>query len=340
MVLRRKPDDANLVSDGPFAKGSFVDAPGVEPFEYNPLLAKGLIHVAKKELGGNPIKLTLEYPPTPEALAVCPKIAEAFALIDVAVTLVERPESELESSLHAGRRFDLAYRSSRPSQPLKDAGTLLVPGYDAPPSADALASAASPRILQLLIQLDQAPETTSARTLAQQIDRESRDELPVLPLWQLEDHHAWRSTLKGPLEVADHLYQGLAAWGDRAVVPQGLTSDLPRRAGLALPFRVRWEWQGKPCPTGRIAFGIILGFLTSLAQAQAPKKSLPIDARPYAIRLLIEFDPATRVDAARRTSILDEWSTLVRRFVGAPWVVEISPDSGLLAAIPIEGPQG
>ena len=35
-------------------------------------------------------------------------------------------------------------------------GLLLCPGYDAPPEADALASAASPRILQLLLQLERA----------------------------------------------------------------------------------------------------------------------------------------------------------------------------------------
>ena len=126
--------------------------------------------------------------------------------------MIERPEAELEAGLHAGRRFDLAYRSSRPAHPLHDAGTLLVPGYDAPPSADALSSAASARILQLLIQLDRAPETTSARTLAMQVDRESRDELPVLPLWQVEDHYAWRLQLKGPPEASEQLYQGIATW--------------------------------------------------------------------------------------------------------------------------------
>ncbi len=211
-VLHHPADEVNAVSDGPFAKGSFVDAADVEPLEYRPLLAKGLVAAARKEMGGSPIRLTLEYPPSPEALAVCPKIAESFRLIGVEVQLVGRPESELEAGLLAGRRFDLAYRASRPKRPLLDAGPLLVPGYDAPTSADALASAASPRILQLLIQLDRAPETTSARTIALQVDRESRDELPVLPLWQVEDHFAWRANLRGPAEAVDHLYQGITTW--------------------------------------------------------------------------------------------------------------------------------
>jgi peptide/nickel transport system substrate-binding protein len=212
VVLRRPPDELNTVADGPFVKGSFVDAPGVEPLVYSPLLAKGLVAAAKKELGGNPIKLTLEYPAIAEARAVCPKLAEAFGLIGVAVQLIERGESELENSLHQGRKFDMAYRSSRPDEPLQDAGPIRVPGYDAPPSADALASAASPRILQLLIQLDRSPETTSARTMALEIDLESRDELPILPLWQLQDHYAWRTFLRGPTEATEHLYDGIATW--------------------------------------------------------------------------------------------------------------------------------
>jgi peptide/nickel transport system substrate-binding protein len=211
-VLRHPSDEFNQVADGPFVRGSFVDATGVDPLEYNPLLAKGLVAAARKELGGNPIKLTLEYPAIAEARIVCPKLVEAFGLIGVEVQLIERGESELEDALHHGRKFDMAYRRSRPAYPLHDAGPLLVPGYDAPPSADALASAASPRILQLLIQLDRAPETTSARTMAQEIDRECRDELPVLPLWQLEDHYAWRTFLKGPGEAAEFLYETIAAW--------------------------------------------------------------------------------------------------------------------------------
>ena len=167
---------------------------------------------ARKELGGNPIRLTLEYPSIAEARATCPKIAEAFTLIGVEIQLVERPETELESGLRSGRRFDLAYRKSRPSLPLRDAGPMLVPGYDASPSADALASAASSRILQLLVLLDRAPETTTARGLAMQVDRESRDELPILPLWQLEDHFAWRAHLRGPRESSERLYQGVVDW--------------------------------------------------------------------------------------------------------------------------------
>ncbi len=66
--------------------------------------------------------------------------------------------------------------------------------------------------MQLLIQLDRAPETTAARALAVQIDRESRDELPVLPLWQVVDHYAWRARLERVGEEQAGLYQGVESW--------------------------------------------------------------------------------------------------------------------------------
>ena len=117
-----------------------------------------LVAAARKELGGSPIELKFEYPAIPEAQAVVPKIVDAFQFAGIRIEPIERPESQLESELRAGRRFDLAYRALRCDEPVLDAGPLLCPGYDAPPETDSLASAASPRILQLLLQLDRAAE--------------------------------------------------------------------------------------------------------------------------------------------------------------------------------------
>jgi peptide/nickel transport system substrate-binding protein len=211
-VLRRPPDPTSAVADGPFAKGSYADAPGVRPLEYNPALAIMLVAAARKELGGAAIELKLEYPAIPEAQAVVPKLAEAFRQAGVRIEAIERSESELEAALHAGHRFDLAYRAIRCEEPVLDAGPFLCAGYDAPSDADALASCASSRILQLLLQLDRAVEISTARGLAIQIDREARDELPVLPLWQVTDHYAWRTRLKGPTETTDRLYQDIESW--------------------------------------------------------------------------------------------------------------------------------
>jgi peptide/nickel transport system substrate-binding protein len=211
-LLHRPPDADNAVADGPFPKGSYADAPGVKPLEHNTSLAVMLVAAARKELGGAAIELKLEYPAIPAAQAVVPLIAEAFRFAGVRIETVEHPESELETELRAGRRFDLAYRALRCEEPVLDAGVLLFPGYDAAPDADALASATSTRILQLLLQLERAADVPTARGLVIQIDREARDELPVLPLWQVVDHYAWRTRLTGPGDVADQLYQGIESW--------------------------------------------------------------------------------------------------------------------------------
>lgn len=211
-LLKHPPDAINLVSDGPFAKGTVADAPDVLPLGYDPLLAAMLVTAARKELEAVAIKLTFEYPSIPEAQAVVPKLVEAFKLVGVTLVPVERRESELEAELRAGRKFDLAYRVSRSEDPVLDLGPYLCPGYDAPSSVGTLASVASPRILQLLLELERVSEWPSARGLATQIDRECRDELPVLPLWQLEAHYAWRTRLKGPTEAAGKLYEGVESW--------------------------------------------------------------------------------------------------------------------------------
>lgn len=211
-LLKHPADAVNLVADGPFVRGSNADAPDVAPLEYQPFLGRMLVAAARKELAANAIRLTLEYPSLPEAQAVVPRIVEAFQRIGVEIAAKERPESELEAELRAGRTFDLAYRVARCEAPELEVGGLLCPGYDAPSTADTLASLASPRILQLLLQLERAQEWPSAKGIATEIDRESRDELPILPLWQLEDHYAWRTRLKGPAEAAQSLYEGIPTW--------------------------------------------------------------------------------------------------------------------------------
>jgi peptide/nickel transport system substrate-binding protein len=211
-VLKHAATAEDAVADGPFPKGSYADAPAVKPLEMHHWLAKMLVAAARKELGGPPIRLNFEYPALPEVQAVVVKLADSFRTAGLEIEMTEVLPSRLEAELRAGRRFEMAYRVLRCDEPVFDAGMLLCPGYDAPPEANALASAASPRILQLLMQLERAAEWPTARGLALQIDRESRDELPVIPLWQVVDHYAWLDRLKGPAQSAGELYHGIETW--------------------------------------------------------------------------------------------------------------------------------
>jgi hypothetical protein len=64
--------------------------------------------------------------------------------------------------------------------------------------------------------------------------------------------------------------------------------------------------------------------------APAPAPAEAIERRPYRISLYLTFDPSARIDLARRADLLREWQVLVRRFIGAPWVVSIAEPSGAL----------
>ncbi|GIW88650.1 MAG: peptide ABC transporter substrate-binding protein [Isosphaeraceae bacterium] len=211
-VLKRPIDDANRPADGPFALNSYANAPDVPPLEYDLMTARMLVAGVRRELALPKIELTLEYPDRPEARAAVPRIAEMLRALGLVIQVSQRSESELEEQLRGGRRFQLAYRVLTCDEPLREAGGLICPGYDAAPESDGLGALASDLIRQRLLQLEQATDWNAARDLVRQIDRECRDELPILPLWQLERHFARRPHLVGLPEVADHLYQAIETW--------------------------------------------------------------------------------------------------------------------------------
>ena len=158
------------------------------------------------------LKLTFEYPAHPAAKVAAPRLAECLRLAGVELKLVEVAETELEAGLRAGRRFDMAYRIGNCAEPVREAGPLICPGYDAPPAADGLAAIASDRTREVLLALERAPQWAAARELVLLLDRETRDELPVLPLWQIEEHFAWRDNLRGPSAATEHLYHSVGSW--------------------------------------------------------------------------------------------------------------------------------
>ena len=212
-VLKRASDENNLVADGPFPAQSYANAKNVRPFEYQPILALMLLAAAKAEAEENlTTKLKFEYPAVPEAQMAAPRIVAAFKQAGLTVNPIERPLAELEEELRDGRRFDLVYRILPVTEPAFQAGPLICPGYDSAPAADGLGAIASPRILELLLHLEHSPDLPSARTILNLIDKESRDELPVIPLWQTEEYYTWSERLNGPASAADHLYQGIEKW--------------------------------------------------------------------------------------------------------------------------------
>ena len=239
--------------------------------------------------------------------------------------------SRLEAELRSGRRFDLAYRVLRCDEPVFEAGILLCPGYDAPPGAGALAATASPEILQLLLRLERASEWPTARGLAIQIDRESRDELPVIPLWQLVDHYAWRDRLKGPAESANDLYQGLETWE--------ITPWIARD-----PWKVALRQRRSPVS----AIGLCLVLLSRARlrlSAQAPAAAIDfaghrvgrVGAAALSRFRFISGSTLRPGSTGRRSAaLIREWQVLVRRFIGSPWVVTIAEPTSPLCHVQLD----
>jgi hypothetical protein len=112
--------------------------------------------------------------------------------------------------------------------------------------------------------------------------------------------------------------------GHRTVVRQGSVVSLSLLVvALALPALSADKGQTKPSATAK-------------AKTKAPAP-IPIDRRPYAIRVWFSIDPASRIDAKAREVLLGSWRALFKRFVGAPWSVDIADDEGPFEAGDLEG---
>jgi len=67
------------------------------------------------------------------------------------------------------------------------------------------------------------------------------------------------------------------------------------------------------------------------AGSDAQAQPVPIDRKSYKIRAWVVVDPRARLDAQGRETLIARWRALVRRFVGAPWELEVAEGDGPLA---------
>jgi hypothetical protein len=90
----------------------------------------------------------------------------------------------------------------------------------------------------------------------------------------------------------------------------------------------------------RIILGLSISLALAGASAAAPggpaAAAAPIERQPYRIEIHLFIDPGTRIDASRRSVIVDEWLALARRFVGAPWELEVRSAASPLAGRRLE----
>ena len=94
-------------------------------------------------------------------------------------------------------------------------GGLIAPAIYAPPQSGGLAALASPVILSQVLSLERGFVETEVRAQARFIDRLVRQELPLIPLWQVPHRYAWRKDLTGVRPNSDRLYRNVREWSVR-----------------------------------------------------------------------------------------------------------------------------
>jgi hypothetical protein len=67
----------------------------------------------------------------------------------------------------------------------------------------------------------------------------------------------------------------------------------------------------------------------------AKPKTIPIDQKPYRIRAWLAPAPQAPIDARGMRILTENWRSLVTRFVGPPWVLEVAEGEGPLLAGPL-----
>lgn len=209
--------DGRLVS-GPFPIGidkndplNYAYDPKIEPIDYDPRLARLLLHMVDRDLGTQSNKLRV---PVPEKKPLRIGVPD-FELARVAVqALIQQwalvgVKSEM-IVLSKGKAFDkdakcdLVYLTASMWEPAVDIERLL--GGNGP------ASSSNPFIIQALTRLRQARTWRDVRTSLQDLHRLVDYHLPILPLWQITDRFAYSPQLQGLSPGAITLYENVSAW--------------------------------------------------------------------------------------------------------------------------------
>lgn len=210
--LRRPPKPDEIIADGVFVKGSAWDDKSVKPQAFDRALATLLFASTRREMKTERIKFKLEYPARQDVARTCSRIADDLKLFGIEVELSASMQDSLEEKLASGNRFELAYRILTPTTDHFQLGGGIAPSIYARPSTNGLAALSSPLTLSTILDVERAWDETRVRESAQFIDRLCREELPVIPLWQIPRRFAHSSQVTGIRPNPYLLYENLRDW--------------------------------------------------------------------------------------------------------------------------------
>jgi peptide/nickel transport system substrate-binding protein len=212
-VLEKPAGDGNELAQGPFPRGSYAFQENT-PWAYYPVLAKGLIDVALKELRVQAFRFSLHYPDVDEAREACKAIQTYWKLVGIEVDLRPMTPQVLEEEIAAGRRFELVYRTHYVRDPVLDAARVLCLGQPISPEGMAMPNCASGWLRQNLRELELANNWLETSKKLNLVQVQARNDVAIIPLWQLVDYYAYRTDrLSGFTDEGSvAFYQNAARW--------------------------------------------------------------------------------------------------------------------------------
>jgi ABC-type transport system substrate-binding protein len=209
-------DGCEIVS-GPFPRGLSSDDPisygynrQIDPRGYDPRLARVRLEIARvqattaAEKTGEEAprieKLILAHPDDEIPRIACQHIANNWRLMGLEVELLVLPPGR---GIPDGK-WHFTYADLRITEPLTDASRLL--------AADGFARCSSPYLNLALRQLEDSENWSQAGQRLRAVHQICFDDVSVLPLWQIADHFAYRSTIDGLGLQPVSLYQNVEQW--------------------------------------------------------------------------------------------------------------------------------
>lgn len=203
---------------GPFPPNTWAMPDDRTPLHrHDSALAKVL--AVKQQLGN--VTLKLKHPPTTEAKVACAAIksqVESVAGEVVRIELVEVPSAELAKSVEVLHDYELAYVSYDYPDELYWLGGLLNPAATAAREANFLGYAPQKsRLLSLVQEVRNHSDFLEVRRTTHRVHSAFIDEMPFVPLWQLDMHlviHRQLNVLVSDLRSLDplNLFNRVEEW--------------------------------------------------------------------------------------------------------------------------------
>ena len=209
------PNDGRLIS-GPFPMGRGGNDPlayaynnNVKPTPTNPQLGKLLLAMSRQEIRDEAKRSGQAEPALEKLIVGCPNYGLARVATEALIQQwsalgIEAEMLVLDSDESFTLPVDLIYAMTTMWEPATDVQRLLGP--------QGLASSDNPFIVQALERLRVARNWREVRVALQDLHQLIDYHLPVLPLWQITDRFAVRSSLEGLQNQSLSLYQDVSAW--------------------------------------------------------------------------------------------------------------------------------